>query len=98
MILLYTLIIAYTEIKNNGKNNLNNNSKSAWKFKESSVWDGFTFWEYVYAKNWNNLGYNKYELGKKISDKEFNNLPLKYLNNLGKRNYVIGAVEDKQVV
>lgn len=39
--------------------------------------------------------YNKYELGKKISNKEFNNLPIKYLNNLGKRNYVINAAEEK---
>lgn len=38
--------------------------------------------------------YNKYELGKKVTDKEFNNLPIRYLNNLGKRNYVIGAVEE----
>lgn len=37
--------------------------------------------------------YNKYELGKKVSDKEFNNLPVKYLNNLGKRNYIIDASE-----
>lgn len=37
--------------------------------------------------------YNKYELGKKISDKEFNSLPIKYLNNLGKRNYVINAAK-----
>lgn len=39
--------------------------------------------------------YNKYELGKKVSDKEFNNLPIKYLNNLGKRNYMINAAEWK---
>lgn len=39
--------------------------------------------------------YNKYELGKKVSDKEFNNLPVKYLNNLGKRNYMIDASEWK---
>lgn len=38
--------------------------------------------------------YDKYELGKKVTDKEFNNLPIRYINNLGKRNYVIGAVEE----
>lgn len=38
--------------------------------------------------------YNKYELGKTVSDEEFFALPIQYLNELGKRNYVIKAVED----
>ncbi len=42
--------------------------------------------------------YNKYELGKKVSDKEFKSLPIQYLNDLGKRNYVINAKECREVV
>ena len=42
--------------------------------------------------------YNKYELGKKVSDKEFKSLPVQYLNDLGKRNYVINAKEYEKVV
>ena len=38
--------------------------------------------------------YNKYELGKTVSDKEFFALPIEYLNELGNRNYVIKAVTD----
>lgn len=33
--------------------------------------------------------YNKYELGKTVSDEEFFALPIQYLNELGKRNYVV---------
>lgn len=33
--------------------------------------------------------YNKYELGKTVSDKEFFALPVEYLNELGNRNYMI---------
>ncbi len=33
--------------------------------------------------------YNKYELGKTVSDEEFFALQIQYLNELGKRNYVI---------
>jgi len=38
--------------------------------------------------------YNEYELGRTVSDEEFSELPNKYLNDLGKRNYVINAVKD----
>lgn len=38
--------------------------------------------------------YKKYELGKTISDEEFFALPVQYLNELGKRNYVIKMVAD----
>ena len=37
--------------------------------------------------------YNKYELGKKVSDIKFKSPPVQYLNDLGKRNYVIDAKE-----
>lgn len=38
--------------------------------------------------------YNKYELCKTVSDKEFFALPVEYVNELGNRNYVIKAVTD----
>lgn len=38
--------------------------------------------------------YNKYELGKTVTDKEFSALPIEYLNNLSKRNYVIKTCAD----
>lgn len=39
-------------------------------------------------------GYNKYELGKNAFGKEFSNLSLEYLNNMGKRNYKIVAKKE----
>lgn len=35
--------------------------------------------------------YNEYKLGQKISDKEFKNLPITYIESLSKRNYIIKA-------